>query len=220
MSKVNTIAQLEDLLDKELAWRTKEIATVKLALKSPQVSQSTILRAGLALLYAHWEGFVKSAATAYIAYVSSRTLKYAELCDCFVAHRLRSVAREVGSANSIAVYVDAVKFLRNSASEEALLFGAVDTKSNLNFEVLVDVFRTIGLRPDRYETHRTFIDTKLLKKRNEIAHGEYVFIDRDDFFGMADQVLTLIKWVDTDIRNMACAESFRHPQSVPLQLQD
>ncbi|WP_219238112.1 MAE_28990/MAE_18760 family HEPN-like nuclease [Stakelama flava] len=41
-------------------------------------------RAGVGLLYAHWEGFVKRSAELYVEYISNRGLKYKNLTTCFV----------------------------------------------------------------------------------------------------------------------------------------
>jgi MAE_28990/MAE_18760-like HEPN len=66
MKRLQTQNQLQDFLDAELSWRVKEISTLKAAIKSSAfISEQTLVRASVALLYAHWEGFIKSAATGY-----------------------------------------------------------------------------------------------------------------------------------------------------------
>ena len=59
-SGVRTLNLLQDYLDKEISWRIKEIADMKIAVcRIETVSKKTVIRAATPLLYAHWEGFVK-----------------------------------------------------------------------------------------------------------------------------------------------------------------
>ena len=70
MMKIRTADQLQEVLDAEFSWRLKEIADIRSAAESAKLgSQKTLIRAGVALLYAHWEGFIKKSTTAYINYV-------------------------------------------------------------------------------------------------------------------------------------------------------
>lgn len=69
---------LVDNLDNDLAWRIKELSIIKN--KIPQAKnneQEALIRAGVTILYAHWEGFVKNAAECYLNFVSLRRLKQA-----------------------------------------------------------------------------------------------------------------------------------------------
>jgi MAE_28990/MAE_18760-like HEPN len=68
MSKKNrTLNQLVDNLDDELGWRIKDLNTIKNQIpSSTNPNQGTMIRAGVTMLYAHWEGFVKAAATHYL----------------------------------------------------------------------------------------------------------------------------------------------------------
>ena len=51
-----TPEELQDRLDDEFAWRRKELTDLKLVIGTAEGSmQRTFLRAGAALLYAHWE---------------------------------------------------------------------------------------------------------------------------------------------------------------------
>ena len=75
---VRTLEQLYDFLSGELAWRTKELVTLKALVEQTSPSRErrrVLLRAGVALLYAHWEGFVKRAGSAYLEFVDLQRLK-------------------------------------------------------------------------------------------------------------------------------------------------
>lgn len=85
MIKIRTLSQLQDFLDNEFSWRLKEIANLKIAARRSDIlSKWTVVRASLPLLYAHWEAFIKNAATGYLDFVNGQNLKYCELQSCFV----------------------------------------------------------------------------------------------------------------------------------------
>lgn len=70
--KIRTLGQLQDALDSEMSWRLKEIADLKSNVKSTSgLARSTLIRAGTALLYAHWEGFIKAASSAYVLFLKA-----------------------------------------------------------------------------------------------------------------------------------------------------
>ena len=61
--KLRSADQLLTLLDNEMAWRLKEMHELRSAVKAAKGTNiDTHIRAGVAMLYAHWEGFVKAAA--------------------------------------------------------------------------------------------------------------------------------------------------------------
>src|ERR1700754_930096 len=77
---MRTLEDLQDALDHELAWRRVEIQAVRSVGRRLQaVAQDAVCRAGVAMLYAHWEGYVRAALAAYLSYVARRRLKYREL---------------------------------------------------------------------------------------------------------------------------------------------
>lgn len=56
---VKTIENLEELLTQDIAWRKKEMLSLKILVEHDEVNEPILLRAGIALLCAHFEGFVK-----------------------------------------------------------------------------------------------------------------------------------------------------------------
>ena len=81
---MRTLNSLQDFLDEEIAWRIKEIADLKMSVRSSsEAHRKTLIRAAIPLLYAHWEGFVKVASEGYLNYVNSQKLRYDQLEYCF-----------------------------------------------------------------------------------------------------------------------------------------
>ncbi|MCK5523482.1 MAG: hypothetical protein KAI83_10150 [Thiomargarita sp.] len=59
MKKLRTISDIQNHLDNELRWRIQEIANLKKVIPLVDSIQTrSLLRAGIPILYAHWEGFV------------------------------------------------------------------------------------------------------------------------------------------------------------------
>src|SRR5690606_4913035 len=78
--KLRTASSAQDKIDEEFAWRLKEIADLKLQTSlSLGDRRKTIIRSGVPLLYAHWEGFVKASAQHFINFVSNQSIAYREL---------------------------------------------------------------------------------------------------------------------------------------------
>lgn len=81
--KVKTLENLDDALDKHLAWRKKEMLSLKVLIDKENENSETLIRAGLALLCAHFEGFIKDASNDYLEYISSQDIIYKDLRDVF-----------------------------------------------------------------------------------------------------------------------------------------
>lgn len=210
--KLRTLGHLQDRLDQDLGWRIKEIAEIKLALKSARgLRETTLIRAGIPLLYAHWEGFVKSAAEAYIGFIALKRLSLGELASNFVALAAKTHLDELTHSNKSKLHINAVQFLRTQMSARAEIGynTKVNTRSNLNSEVFDEIATTIGIDQARYFPRYNFLDSSLLARRNSIAHGEYLDLDIGTYSDLSDAVVTLLRWVKTDIENSASLESFK-----------
>lgn len=60
--KIRTENDLQDAIDSELAWCKRELSAVRSNIASARkFAKDTAIRAGIALLYAHWEGSIKNA---------------------------------------------------------------------------------------------------------------------------------------------------------------
>lgn len=211
--KIRTISIFQDELDKGFAWRVKEIAGLKMSVESKAMSltRSTLIRAGVPLLYAHWEGFVKQASQDYLEYVSNQRLKYNELSSCFVVFGAKKHLSHVVDSRRTAVNIAAVEFFRSCLEQRAdlSLSNAINTQSNLKSEVFLDIAMSLGVPLDSYSTYSNFIDESLLARRNAIAHGEYLDLDADAFKGLADEVIKLLRMYKDDLQNQASLGAFR-----------
>ncbi len=190
--KIRAISILQDELDKSFAWRVKEISGLKMSVdaKALSLAQVTLIRAGVPLLYAHWEGFVKQASEYYLSYVAHQNLKFGELASCFVVFGAKKHLSNITESGRSHLNITVVDFFRGCAEQRAnlSLSNAINTKSNLKSEVFSDIAMSLGVPLEPYSAHFNFIDESLLARRNAIAHGEYLDVDADSFRGLADEV--------------------------------
>ena len=210
--KIRSLLELNQFLDGELGWRKKELTTVKLMLGSLRPHERrAMLRAGLCLLYAHWEGFVKNAAISYVTYVSTRGLKYCELTPNFVALGLRGKIKESGASNRSSLHTKLVSLLMSDLKDQAYLIPdtAVDTASNLNFDVFEEVVCVLGLNRHRYLSRKVLIDERLVRNRNALAHGQYLEIEEDEYLDLHSNVIDVVELFRTDLENAAATSAYR-----------
>ncbi len=214
MKRLHTQNQLQDFLDAEFGWRVKEISALKSAVKSSTfISEQTMVRASVALLYAHWEGFIKSAATGYVSYVNNQGLSYSELKTCFVVLGFKKTLHDVQQSRQSHVNATLIEFLRNGLDKKSKfkIDTAINTESNLSASVFENILQAVGFETTPYDSKAHLIDESLLKRRNTIAHGEYIDIAKDDWTKLADEVLQMLRQFKTDIENAMVLSAFKQP---------
>jgi len=211
MNKIRTITQLQDFLNSQFLWRLREIADLKSSVRSSSsLRRNTLIRAGIPLLYAHWEGFVKNASLGYINFVSSQRLRYEELASCFIVFGLKRKLSQLSSSRQSRFNTEIIDFLLTELSEKAALQmgNAVDTESNLSSSVFENIALSVGINPAPFKARYHLMDESLLKRRNFIAHGEHIDIAPDDYRKLADEVITLMRDYKTEIENAAAQEKY------------
>ena len=212
--RVRSLTELIQFLDDELAWRKRELTTLKVWLDKSRRQHETVilLRAAICLLYSHWEGFVKAAATGYVSYVAALGLKYQELTPNFVALGLWSDISQAGKSDSPTLRTALTTKLISGLSERASINceQSIDAGSNLNSKTLSEILCAMGLDNKEYLLKKPIIDHRLLGNRNAIAHGERrPDFGLDDYAGLNDDIVQLVEKFRTDIENAAATRRFR-----------
>jgi len=210
MSKLRTIGNFQDRLDSELAWRIQEFSSLNSAISTAgSVTDKALIRASTALIYAHWEGFIKNSSVLYVEFVNSRRLAYTQLSSVFAVIGLRNrIAAMLNDGPTKSQ--EAFDFVKNQLSNRAQFDpqSAINTESNLSSSVFKKILETIGLEVTPYEGYSNFIDKSLLKKRNSIAHGNYEELDREGWIQLKDTTLLLIRMFKTDLENAASLKRY------------
>jgi len=192
--KVRTPEELQDRLARALAWRKLEITHLVTAMRTDGPRRDTFVRCGVALLYAHWEGFIREAAVLYLWFVGSQKLTYTDLAPNFAALKVRGRLTAARAGDTGTLYVDAVAFLMDELHNRYYIDAdrAVSTRANLSWRVLRDIVVSLGVSFSTFEDKQHRIDECLLKARNEIAHGEYQVVNMTDFEETRAEVLELM----------------------------
>lgn len=212
--KVRTIDDLQNLIDEDLAWRKIEISCTKRMIeKSTGFSKETALRAGVALLYAHWEGSIKNMCTYYLTYVSQLKLPYSQLKDNFLALSLKKKITEFNTNNKNEYHTRFIEEVFSCKDQQSKIpcESIINTESNLNSTVFINIMNIIGLNHDEYSLKFKLIDEVLLTNRNSIAHGEKIsyIIDERRYIELSEKVLEIITKVSIQILNAAIQKEYK-----------
>ena len=187
--------ELNRALSEDAVWRKVELAAHQREVRRQARTsplRHAMTRAAIAMLYGHWEGYVKRASQAYLNYVTFQREPVERLTDNFY---FIALWRECGSRQpSLADLISASEILPRSVSGRRHTFyeNAINTRSNLSYSTLLEILDVCGLNGGLFSTKRYFIDGRLLDKRNHIAHGEYISVFDEDIDNMFDETVGLI----------------------------
>jgi hypothetical protein len=209
--KIRTADMLYQCLCDELAWRKKELTNIKLLHDKARDHQQELLRrAGVALLYAHWEGFVRGAGTAYIEFVARQGLQYQQLQPNFVAIAARQDLGMFAASQRGTILCRVSEFFRTKQGERATITWekAIQTKANLSAELTRDIVVLLGLDYSPFQIHEKSVIERLRDWRNSIAHGKYLPVGAQDYSELHHKVLGLLDEFSTQITNAAFNREF------------
>ena len=211
--KIKSSENFFDTISEDLVWRKKELTSIRsrVDLSKNKKSQDFEIRAGVLLLYAHWEGFTKYSTECYLNFVKYKKLKYNELSTNLLALSLKSYIHEFKTSFQHKMHADFLNFIENNLNERAKwnLENAIDTKSNLNSEVLKNILSVIGVPLNDFELKFNLIDEQLLKNRNSIAHGNYLLIDKKEYLNIHKEIFTLMDILFNELTNLVSMKKYK-----------
>ena len=210
---IRTAEQLSDRLATDLAWRKKELSEMKSLIEAKNVSDQrhkVLVRSGVCILYSHWEGFVKLAANSYLEYVISKRLTYQELSSNFLALAMKEKLKEAKETNKPSLYIPVCEFFLSELHQRSILpKDVISTGSNLNSEIFKEITYILGIDFSISAKESVLIDIKLVKTRNEIAHGEYSVFNREAYLELDRDIIGMLNKFRNQIENAAIQEKFR-----------
>jgi len=205
MSKPYSEADFSTQLEVDRSWRLKEISDLKTAARAADSSlRRVLLRSLVTICYAHWEGFVRFAARKYLEYVALRKHSYGSLDRQFLRNyflpRLAALSNSRASVREMCGLVDEI--LNSSERRFARVnLDLIDTKSNLNFNVLLEICLVCSIPTEPFEKHESFVDVFLLKRRNGIAHGEDTYLEINDVDELTDNTVAMMRAFGNALEN-------------------
>ena len=216
MKKIRTLEELSQVLADDLIWRKKELSDLSSLIENKSFAPSkhnAVLRSGIALLYAHWEGYIKNAATYYLEYVSRQKLTYEELSINFVAIAMKTKLNEATETNKATIFTEVTKFLLTQGNSCSFIpYKDIISTSNLSSSILHEIVCVLGLDYSFYQSKQVIIDEQLRGRRNMIAHGEslpYLSLDREEYRELQGQILGMMEDFRTQVENHAAQELYR-----------
>lgn len=194
-----------------MSWRIREISTFRLASKQDRVDRDTLIRAGVAMVYAHWEGFIKSASESYLEFVNNQGHLYRELKTCFVVFGMKGKLALLGDSRQAKTNIEVLDFVMSEMDQPAkmALSNAIRTEANLTSNVFRNIATSIDVPITQYESRFPLIDESLVGRRNSIAHGEYLGLKPGEFIQLADDVQMMMRWYKTDLQNAATLGKYK-----------
>jgi len=212
-NKIRTLTDLLDEMSMEFAWRKKELSGLKglVATHENNHKCDLLIRAAVTLLYAHWEGFVKNTGTFYLEFVSRQELKHSTLAPSFLATALGKKVRKVAHSSTIQPCLEVVEFFQKESSAKSSLDwkSTIRTRSNLSSEVLREIVTILGLDYSRFSTKEKLLDERLLKNRNNIAHGRHLFVTFAEYMDLHEEVFGMMQDFFNQIENAANTGAYR-----------
>ena len=208
----NKFRSLDDFsrsLDAEQIWRRKELSDLRQAIRDANaVSQPTLLRAFVPMCYAHWEGFVIEIASLYFGYITARRYNFSALSPHFL--RLAMLRRlDAGTASKN--FRDKLEFFDELQKVSEKRFSRVPKElivsgSNLNSERIRNLCILCDVPSAFMDGQEDFLDIVVLKRRNEIAHGEWASIELIEINEISDGILKLMAGFRNEIENSIVLE--------------
>ncbi len=219
--KIRTKDDLWSVLAKDLTWRKKELSAMKGLItvrhENP-MSKEALLRGSFALIYAHFEGYIKKASVSYVEFVRMQRLSYKDLSDHFFNISVKQKFHANYGSKKFSDFLPVTAFFRTEKNSTAKFNhkNVIDTASNISSLIFKEIIYTLGLDYSKFEGIEKLIDIKLLEKRNHIAHGEFLDVDIDDYLLVNTRILELLENFKTQIENQVSEHLYIVKSSRPL----
>lgn len=167
-------------LEEDLNWREAELATLKRALSvaASGPRERALLRALVAVLYAHYEGFCRFAWQTYLDAVSQDGKARKDVAECLARLSLKPRFDELRTKCSTQEVWDFCRVGFASAMQEPISFDVgLDSKDNLWPDVFREKSQLVGLPCSELE-HNSSRMSSLVARRNDLAHGKKVAVPK------------------------------------------
>ncbi|WP_175714599.1 MAE_28990/MAE_18760 family HEPN-like nuclease [Burkholderia ambifaria] len=214
-----TVEEFQTKIARELAWRKREITSLRLSARRSDSERSYLFRAGLVLLCAHWEGFLRKSIEIYFDHVFSQKLKVRELTPNFVAAAFFADVQRAGKTDYPGSLETHGRLARRilMGLDEICTRSTWDAKTegNPGTEVLARLLSSAGINPQlgldaaTWSTTKVFIDEQVVRDRHLVAHGEGFRITRSEFLERSKRILDLLDRISNEFINAAEIQAYK-----------
>lgn len=214
MAKVRSLEELDATLSAELSWRKKELSYLRSQVRSASGAvQEAWIRAGLTMLYAHWEGAIKACAEAYLHYLSEtigrRSVPLSDLAPNVAALAIWAELKGLGLQTASESVCRAVLAFDRGRVVKVPWQKVIDAESNLNWKTFQEILAQVGVEQAPYVSKQKLVDESLVGLRNEIAHGGRRSIVAAQYLELHDEVVRLITRFSDEVENAAVLQLYR-----------
>ena len=211
--KFRTLDELSYFLRDDLGWRRKELHVMKSLVESvSHAKKQALLRGAVPALYAHWEGFVKTACRSYFDYVRGRKLRMNELCVPILSTVFRKRLKRVAGDETLDSHRDFADWLLNEWPKRAQMpkTEEIVSTSNLNSVVFKGFITGLGLPyVDDYARAEKPVIDELVNARNHLAHGEWKHLEPKEFDELYTWTTSLMDIVCSAVEDAAATNAYR-----------
>lgn len=190
-------------------WRETELTSLSKILVSirDENEKKVLLNASIPLIYAHWEGFVLSSLKILMEILNEKKLNCIDIhtniltngYEINLKEDLSNSTYKKGSFENKCIKLECLVNLLNSDFKFQNF--KMDTKSNLNFDVLKMLCIKFNFSSEEFKSLESKLK-KLVQRRNGIAHGEDSFpITKKDMEESIDLYKELSGLLKNEIEN-------------------
>jgi len=123
------------------------------------------------MIYAHWEGFVVSSVKKYFECLNSFNYTITDLDICYITTAFEAKLEKIFESQNFDKRKKHLEILLSIINNSIKFDKRIDTKSNLNFNILVMICEKLKFNKDKFKDYKIDLN-ELVNIRNAIAHGD------------------------------------------------
>ncbi len=187
-----------ETIQSNIDWRLAEFNSIEgvlLVLDGKQ--QKIFLRNTVPAIYAHWEGFVVSSIEIVFVYLNELGLTNQDYCYTYLTTAYEATLKSLGDADGFEKNKKHLSILCDKFDNKIIFPKSINSKSNLNFKTLENIFLKTKLNIEEFKEHKSVLN-QLVNIRNSIAHGENshkfeAFKDIEKYINLLEVLMFLFK---------------------------
>jgi hypothetical protein len=196
-------------LNKE--WRINELKKIGKEIETNIITpdlKSLFFRSLIPMIYAHWEGFIVSSIKKYFECLNSFNFFIKEMDIHYITTAFEEKLENIIKSQKFDKRKKHLKILLGILNNK-IKFNTkkIDTKSNLNFDVLIMICEKLKFNKQKFNDYKSDLN-ELVNIRNGIAHGDTPafeferFSDIEKYIDLIDNLmLDFISEIEDIIKN-------------------